>query len=143
IVPTIHRSPCIKPKATDETTSATSDQRRKSTLSKSSAVRRRKRYPRKASSSAIGTVATAPKVLNVIQKTRIAADPPASAAGIASDASLPAIQSPAIQIANTRAPVAGAIQPKLQSIEYLRRKNRMAPPATTTRNGYIHSKEPA
>src|ERR1700733_4196125 len=113
------------------------------TASNSRSINRRARYPRNASSSAIGTVSAAAPTRNAIHVRRAITERPASAVpnGLAKGAFTQ--RAGVIHTRKIAAPVNGANQPKRQfSFRNSARKNQRPTAAAIKRNGYSHSKYP-
>src|SRR5579883_305478 len=97
--------------------------------------------PRNASSSAMGTVTTAPTVRNTSHRIRPAVGSDASPAAIGLWVGTPENRSRPSQSANTAMPASAENQPKRQSSSaYFDRKYQSVIPAASTRSGYSHSK---
>src|SRR5271157_3333599 len=130
---------CIAPKRSEEIRKEGQVNRSAGTLSKSAAMRRRTRKPRKASSSASGTITTDPNTRKASQAAAANMGIPDRALGIVRDVSAAAVAfsgSRAIQRAKTRIPMPAAGHDHDQRRpEYPLRRTQKANPAAATRAG--------
>src|SRR5260370_36092408 len=117
-IPGNQNPPCRIPKISEDARSENQVKVRKETASKSAAIKRRSRNPRNASSSAIGTVTTAPNILSTTHVIRMAVGAFANAAGIWGLACAAGINRPrAGQRMNARTPAIGANQVDLNQVD--------------------------